>query len=364
LSNFVKLYGSILYSTVWLEPLPTKVVWITMLALADADGVVGASVPGLAKIAGVSREECEAAIATLSAPEPDSRTKDDDGRRIQVVEGGWRIVNHRKYRDLRSETQVRTAERVRRHRSENDAASYVYYARDGERVKIGLSRNPWARVDEMRTARPTIALVAVERGGRDLERERHIQFGRKDFRNNERGAEWFDWTPEMEAHIATLAATTETTVGNGTTKMGASVTHRNGVKRPVRAEAEADAEGDKKRPKAKTKAPEQPSPFPKSACDELYETWVPLRGAINYGLFRKILTPLFPASGPRYTQQQLIDAIKAHAEYVEGLSPREAGFETIHKFAADVQRWVRVGGMPAVDPESRELTERGRLAVS
>lgn len=273
MSNFVKLYGSILYSTVWLEPLPTKVVWITMLALADADGLVRAAVPNLAQIAGVTRNECEKAIATLSAPDPDSKSKEYDGRRVEAVDGGWLILNHRKYRDLRTDTQIATAERVKRHREK-------------------------------------------KKGG----------------------------------------AVTVTNVTDAT--------RRNGVKRPVRAEEEEEADKKRGRSTASTKAAELPSPFPKSACDELYETWVPLRGAINYGLFRKILTPLFPASGPRYTQQQLIDAIKAHAEYVEGLSPREAGFETIHKFAADVQRWVRVGGMPVVDPESRELTERGRLAVS
>jgi hypothetical protein len=114
----------------------------------------------------------------------------------------------------------------------------------------------------------------------------------------------------------------------------------------------------------KPKATEQPSPFPKSACDLLYETWTTARGAIDYGVFRKALKPLYPTAGPRYTEPQLVDAIKAHAEYVEGLAPREAGFENIHKFAADAQRWVRIGGMPAVDPNTRELTERGRLAFA
>lgn len=116
MTEFVKLYGSILYSTVWLESLPTKVVWISMLALADWEGLVAASIPGLAKIAGVTREECEAAIATLSAPDIDSKTKTHEGRRILEVDGGWKIINHGKYRDMRTETQVKTAQRVKLHR--------------------------------------------------------------------------------------------------------------------------------------------------------------------------------------------------------------------------------------------------------
>jgi hypothetical protein len=117
--NFVKLYGSILDSTIWLEPLPTKVVWITMLAMADADGCVVSSIPSLAKRAGVAREDCLTALATLAAPDPDSKTSDHEGRRIERVDGGWLILNHRKYRDMRTDTQIATAERVRKYRERN-----------------------------------------------------------------------------------------------------------------------------------------------------------------------------------------------------------------------------------------------------
>lgn len=111
--NFVKLYGTILDSTIWLEPLPTKVVWITMLAMADATGCVRSSIPNLAKRAGVSRQECEDALVTLSAPDPDSKTPDYEGRRIERIDGGWFILNHRKYRDMRTDAQIATAERVK-----------------------------------------------------------------------------------------------------------------------------------------------------------------------------------------------------------------------------------------------------------
>lgn len=121
MTEFVKLYGSILYSTVWLESLPTKVVWITMLALADWEGLVAASVPGLAKIAGVAREDCEAALLTLLSPDPDSKTKDEEGRRIRAVDGGWKIINHGKYRDMRTESQVKTAQRVKEYRDKQKA---------------------------------------------------------------------------------------------------------------------------------------------------------------------------------------------------------------------------------------------------
>lgn len=120
MSGFVKLYGTILDSSVWGEPAPTVKVWITLLAMADQFGVVRASLPGLARRAVVSREECEAAVQTFLSPDPDSQDKkrspESDGRRIEEVPEGWRVLNHSYYRDLRTDKQVADAERQKRHR--------------------------------------------------------------------------------------------------------------------------------------------------------------------------------------------------------------------------------------------------------
>ncbi len=96
--GYTKLFSTIATSTIWSEPLATRVVWITMLATADRCGEVQASVPGLARLANVSMDECVAALATFLAPDPYSRTPDNEGRRIEVVDGGWRLLNHSKYR--------------------------------------------------------------------------------------------------------------------------------------------------------------------------------------------------------------------------------------------------------------------------
>ena len=97
--GFTKLFSSILASTIWQENNPTRIVWITMLAMADRDGEVAASIPGLARYANVSLEECEAALASFLAPDKYSRTTDFEGRRIEVIAGGWRLLNHAKYRE-------------------------------------------------------------------------------------------------------------------------------------------------------------------------------------------------------------------------------------------------------------------------
>lgn len=114
--GFVKLYGSILTSSVWQEPMATRLVWITMLTLADKRGYVNASIPGLANLARVDIADCMKALDTLMMPDPFSRSKNDDGRRIEEVDGGWRLINHEKYRELRTDKQIQDAQRQARHR--------------------------------------------------------------------------------------------------------------------------------------------------------------------------------------------------------------------------------------------------------
>ena len=114
--GYVKLFGSILESTIWLESPVVRVVWITLLAMADRDGIVEASIPGLAKRAGVDRSECERAMACFQAPDRDSRTKTNDGRRIEVVDGGWRLLNYEAYRDKASAEEAREKAAARQQR--------------------------------------------------------------------------------------------------------------------------------------------------------------------------------------------------------------------------------------------------------
>ncbi len=117
MSGYVKLFSSLLDSTVWYTPPAVKVVWITMLAMADRDGIVEASVPGLASRAGVPREDCETALFTFISPDPDSRTKDFEGRRIEAIDGGWKLLNYEKYREKASKEEAAEKNRQRQERS-------------------------------------------------------------------------------------------------------------------------------------------------------------------------------------------------------------------------------------------------------
>jgi hypothetical protein len=114
--SYTKLFASIVTSTIWTEDDKTRIVWITMLALANKHGEVQASIPGLARVAGVSVESCAAAIEKFLSPDPYSRTPDDEGRRIENIEGGWALLNHGKYREMASKDEAREAEAKRKRR--------------------------------------------------------------------------------------------------------------------------------------------------------------------------------------------------------------------------------------------------------
>jgi hypothetical protein len=99
MAGYSKLFSSIVTSSVWCEDHATVRVWIAMLATCDARGVVEGSVPGFAHLARVTVPEMRQALERLASPDPDSRTLDHEGRRIEAVPGGWRILNYSAYRD-------------------------------------------------------------------------------------------------------------------------------------------------------------------------------------------------------------------------------------------------------------------------
>jgi len=117
MTGYTKLFGSIVLSTIWREPNHIRIVWITMLALADKRGIVEGSVPGLADLCRVSVGECREALEKLMAPDPDSRTKAEGGRRILEVEGGWQLVNHAKYRAKLNQDERKEYLRIKKQES-------------------------------------------------------------------------------------------------------------------------------------------------------------------------------------------------------------------------------------------------------
>lgn len=116
---FVKLYATILDSSLWWsEDAATRLVWITLLVAADHEGIYRGTIPALAGRARVTLEEARLAVHRLHQPDPDSRTPDNDGRRVETVPGvGFRLLNYSKYREKRTPQQEAEAARKAAYRA-------------------------------------------------------------------------------------------------------------------------------------------------------------------------------------------------------------------------------------------------------
>lgn len=97
---FTKLDSGIVDSSLWAEPLATRIVFVTMLAKKNYKGEVLMSHSGLLRASNISSEsDFNAAIVCLESPDADSRSPEFDGKRIEKIPGGWKVLNHYKYRE-------------------------------------------------------------------------------------------------------------------------------------------------------------------------------------------------------------------------------------------------------------------------
>jgi PHD/YefM family antitoxin component YafN of YafNO toxin-antitoxin module len=93
-----------------------------MITLCDADGTLDMTPEAMSRRTGIPLEHIKTGLEILLAPDSNSRTPDENGRRIVLIDEhrnwGWVIVNHKKYRELQDSDTIRaqTRERVRRYR--------------------------------------------------------------------------------------------------------------------------------------------------------------------------------------------------------------------------------------------------------
>jgi hypothetical protein len=116
---FVKLYvGRMATSSLWEEPPETRLLFIWFLGVADIDGyVLPHTEATIARLANLPIDAVRRAVATLESPDPNSRTKSHEGRRLLKQEdGGWIVANAGIYREMRTYKQVSDAARQARAR--------------------------------------------------------------------------------------------------------------------------------------------------------------------------------------------------------------------------------------------------------
>jgi hypothetical protein len=121
---YVKIFEQIYDSSV-AEDYQVRIVFQDFLVLADEDGIVDVTPEAIARRTNVPLDIVRAGIQKLEQPDPQSRTKECEGRRLIRLDDhrdwGWRIVNYLKYRAIRKK-EDRTdyhREYYRNHRSKS-----------------------------------------------------------------------------------------------------------------------------------------------------------------------------------------------------------------------------------------------------
>jgi hypothetical protein len=112
-------------------PWQALVTFQQMIVLADRDGVVDMTADAISRRTSIPLEIIELGIDSLMRPDPKSRTPDEEGRRITLLEDhrdwGWQIVNHAKYQAIRSAEErreyLRVAQANRRARIKQESAA-------------------------------------------------------------------------------------------------------------------------------------------------------------------------------------------------------------------------------------------------
>lgn len=100
-------------------------VFMNLLTHSDEHGIVDRHWRAIADETGLPQDRIVAALTFLESPDEESRTPNEDGRRIVRLDEhrswGWRIVNHKYYRELC--TKVQNAERQAKFRKNNSSVT-------------------------------------------------------------------------------------------------------------------------------------------------------------------------------------------------------------------------------------------------
>lgn len=149
---FVKVYvGRMASSSIWEEAPETRLLFIWLLGQADDEGYVLRHTPtSIARLANLPLAAVERGLERLEAPDPHSRSPEHDGRRLlRQDDGGWLVVNARRYREMQTPKQAYDAARQRRLRaqqSERDAlASSQEREVDAWDRTVGAGNRDWSK---------------------------------------------------------------------------------------------------------------------------------------------------------------------------------------------------------------------------
>lgn len=126
--SYNKLHSSLVNSSLWMQRDDVRLLFITMLAMCDRYGFVYGSRYGIERAANIDFDpDDNSPWEILMAPDKDSsdrlRNPDNEGRRIEEVPGGFRLLNFEYYRGLRNDDDRRRQNREAQERFRNKPPS-------------------------------------------------------------------------------------------------------------------------------------------------------------------------------------------------------------------------------------------------
>jgi hypothetical protein len=115
MSGYTPLFDTALDGTLF-GKWPHTGIWCCLLSQADKHGVIDKHPNLLAAKIGTPLDVLLSCLQDFMQPDPGSRTRDHDGRRLELLDPeerdwGWRIVNHALYRE-RARLQAKNAREV------------------------------------------------------------------------------------------------------------------------------------------------------------------------------------------------------------------------------------------------------------
>ena len=180
MTGYTKLFSSILMSSIWEESMETRLVWVTMLALADQHGHVDGTVKSLARVSRVTIEQCQRALDCLLGPDGDDRSGVLDGRRLVPQQGGWGLVNHATYRNKMSADDRRERDRIRKRNARMSAPRPLVSenVRDFQQAEAEADTEANTKAEAGRAAaRGVQGIGAAEAGSLPRDHMRHAACG-------------------------------------------------------------------------------------------------------------------------------------------------------------------------------------------
>lgn len=147
-------------------------VFTNLMAHADKNGYVDIHPRAIAEEVGLPIESVKAALLMLEAPDDESRSPEEEGRRIVRLDQhrawGWRLVNHSKYQAIRSEEDRREQNRVSqgKHRAKNNKESEsVSNSKQpsAESAHIDVDVDVDTDVKDQKNPQPAVAAPASEK---------------------------------------------------------------------------------------------------------------------------------------------------------------------------------------------------------